>query len=308
VTWLADLKEAQERLQQNPTNRSRPPSRRAPWERGGSGSPSAASAAEDDSAPPVEERTATPAPPVGDADANDGPMGTRAMASAAPRRDPSQRPGAPGVGRTQRFTARTTEVHRPAVCAVYGCDLDPQAAGVTYTALQRLDLCRADAAAPGVQLMVTDHQHLEVICGCGHCTCARPGSDTPEADFPRVTMSEWRLVRPGMATLIAALSLRHRQSRVRIHACLAGLRLHPSIGTIQQTLHEAAAVVAPTEPARLAAVHKSGLFHADATSWPPHDQALWRWVFISATTPSPSSPGGARSRCPTSWTASAGGG
>ena len=31
---LADLKEARERLNQGPTNSSRPPSSRAPWERG----------------------------------------------------------------------------------------------------------------------------------------------------------------------------------------------------------------------------------------------------------------------------------
>ena len=34
VRLLADLKEARERLNQGPTNSSRPPSSRAPWERG----------------------------------------------------------------------------------------------------------------------------------------------------------------------------------------------------------------------------------------------------------------------------------
>ncbi|KAA6184478.1 hypothetical protein F2Q65_12245 [Thiohalocapsa marina] len=37
VNLLADLKEARERLQQHPGNSSRPPSSRAPWERGSSG-------------------------------------------------------------------------------------------------------------------------------------------------------------------------------------------------------------------------------------------------------------------------------
>ena len=57
LTLLTDLKEAQERLHQNPTNSSRPPSSRPPWTRGG---PPVKSAESDgrDVAPSGAERAA----------------------------------------------------------------------------------------------------------------------------------------------------------------------------------------------------------------------------------------------------------
>jgi transposase len=54
---------------------------------------------------------------------------------------------------------------------------------------------------------------------------------------------------------------------------------------LHQTLHEAAAAIAPAEPELVKAMQESGLLHADATSWPQQDQdgLLWLWVFISRT-------------------------
>lgn len=52
---LADLHEARERLDQGPTNSSRPPSSRAPWERDDRGVP-----AHDDGVPVTETEDAAP--------------------------------------------------------------------------------------------------------------------------------------------------------------------------------------------------------------------------------------------------------
>lgn len=103
---VADLKEAHERLEQNPSNSSRPPSSRAPWE-----------AAASDEAPsgPVAERTevgdavATPeeAPPEAQADAGD----------SGERPEPG-RPGAPGHGRTQCLAVHEEQHRSPQACAV----------------------------------------------------------------------------------------------------------------------------------------------------------------------------------------------
>ena len=60
--------------------------------------------------------------------------------------------------------------------------------------------------------------------------------------------------------------------------------MHLSIGTIHQTLHEAAAAVAPAEAALLADIQHSGLLHADETSWPQQEQRRWLWVFLTTTT------------------------
>lgn len=78
-----------------------------------------------------------------------------------------------------------------------------------------------------------------------------------------------RLVGPGLAALIVALSLRFRLSRRRIAEFLeAWLGLRLSVGVIQETLAESAAAVVASE-----------LLHADETPWPEQGRILWLWVF-----------------------------
>jgi hypothetical protein len=88
---LADLKEARERLHQGPTNSSRPPSSRAPWERG----ERAEEAGEPAEADRIREAEPAEAPP---AEVKPG--------GAQPARKAGKQPGAPGAGRTQVLEAR----------------------------------------------------------------------------------------------------------------------------------------------------------------------------------------------------------
>jgi transposase len=281
VTLLADLKEVQERLGQTPNNSSRPPSSRAPWERGDA-RPASAAAADASVAAPAAP--AVPDVPV--AAPREAPVPTVTPApTARPRRAPGKQPGAPGVGRTEHFRAHSTEEHRPQTCAVCGQPLPGDAPAQAYTAYQTLDVHWGDPGAPGLHLVVTDHRWLEVTCACGHHTRAAPRSGEVAPDLGAVKLREWRLIGPGLATLIVALNLRCRLSRARIRELLGDwFGIHLSIGTLHRTLHETAAVVAPAEPALLAALQASDLLHADETSWPQHAQSRWLWVFISATT------------------------
>ena len=282
VSLLADLKEARERLAQTPTNSSRPPSSRAPWERE---APMADADAEAPAAEPKKTRaTGTEGPAADTTDA--AAAGAAATDETAPtRRKPGKQPGAAGVGRTQTFQAHRTEVHRPAVCGCCQQPLALEAPAVAYTAFQSLDLQWGDATMPGLRLWVVDHRYLEVTCPCGHHTRALPAHGAGDPALERVQVREWRLVGPGLATLIVALNLRFRQSRARIQEFLHDwLGIHLSIGTIHQTLHEAAAVVAPAEEQLFAEVQASGLLHADETSWPQHGELLWLWVFVTTTT------------------------
>ena len=275
---LDDLKEARDRLNQGPSNSSRPPSSRAPWERKGG-------AWESDASPDV------------DADAAEGdlepkpaevkPAGTQAAettpAKAPPARKPGKQPGAPGIGRTQVFQAHAERPHYPAVCAGCGRPPDP-AVAVAYTGFQAVDLHWDDPARPGLTLWVVDHRYYETPCACGHRTRAEPGHGVVDPLLAGIELGEWRLVGPGLAALIVALAYRFRLSRARIREFLGewlGLKL--SIGTIHQTLHEASAAVAPAEEELVQAVLASELLHADETPWPEHDQTLWLWVFRSLT-------------------------
>ena len=67
--------------------------------------------------------------------------------------------------------------------------------------------------------------------------------------WDRVGLSEWRLVGPNLAAVIAMLSLRMRLSRARIRELLHDLfGITLSIGVIDQTIREAGRACAPLEP------------------------------------------------------------
>ncbi|MFZ1642014.1 MAG: IS66 family transposase, partial [Candidatus Contendobacter sp.] len=264
VRLLADLKEARERLNQGPTNSSRPPSSRAPWERGETVAES------DEAAEPAKTPPATVAPAV--------------VKPALGARKAGKQPGAPGVGRTQEFAAHETIAHYPEVCAGCGRALTDPVGAVAYTGFQAVDLRCGEPDAPGLRLWVVDHRYYAVPCACGHHTRAEAGRGEVDPLLAGVELSEWRVVGPGLAGLIVALSLRFRLSRARIQEFLGEwLGVELSIGTIHQTLHEAAAALAPAEDELVDAILASGLLHADETSWPEQGQPLWLWVFTAAT-------------------------
>jgi hypothetical protein len=115
LTLLADLKEARERLAQNPHNSSRPPSSRPPWERGAP----ADKAAPPETAPaPEPPATAPESPPDAERPAAAATPLAATATRPAVKRQPGKQVGAPGVGRTQVLTAHTTAEHRkrPAKC------------------------------------------------------------------------------------------------------------------------------------------------------------------------------------------------
>ena len=274
---LADLKEARERLNQGPTNSSRPPSSRAPWERGetltqaeetAASLPGAAEPAE--AAPPDSPPTELPPTAV-----------NPAVTSA---RKPGKQPGAPGVGRTQLFEAQEVIPHYPAVCAGCGRTLTEPVGAVAYTGFQAVELHWGKPAQPGLIIEVVDHRYYDVPCPCGHRTRAEAGQGAVDPLLVGITLSEWRLVGPGLAALMVALALRLRVSRARIREFRgAWLGVNLSLGTIHQTLHEASAAVAPADEELIQAVLDSDRLHADETAWPERGQPLWLWVFTAAT-------------------------
>jgi hypothetical protein len=286
---LADLKEVHERLNQGPSNSSRPPSSQTPWERQGSkddkdsedGVVEEEGKAAEKKKP--EEKWGKEETVVSTATAKQTSEET--PSNQAPKR-PGKQPGAPGFGRTQVFKPNDVIHHYPESCA--GCSKPTGAREemVAYTAYQTVEVLWGDSENPGLRLWVTEHRYYESRCACGHHTRELPGQG--EVDpllLPGVKLSEWRLVGPGLATLIVALSYRFRLSRVRVQEFLwdwLGLKL--SIGTIQQTLEESAAAVAPSEEEMIAEIRASEQLHADETSWTEGKTLLWLWVFVSSFT------------------------
>jgi transposase len=280
---LADLKEAHDRLNQNPSNSSRPPSTRAPWEKGEGGvDDELASEMAEDAAPTdahdEEDGVAAQVEP-----ANTQPQGkARSQNETEPGRA-GRRKGAPGVSRTQRLPVDAEQMHRPETCAGCGTPLGEELEYRPYTARLELDVVPPDGTKCLV-LRQTKHTYLEARCRCGHCTRARPGRAAGEAHWT-VEISEWYLAGPTLVALICALALRMRLSRARIQEFLHDwLGLELGVATINQCIHEAGRAVDPVVQGEvLRAVREADLLHADETSWKEGGRLLWLWVFTCAS-------------------------
>ena len=124
---LDDLKEARDRLNQGPSNSSRPPSSRAPWDRPGGGQESDADAEADAEAADGAREPEPVEPPVAEAKPAEAKPAEAKPAQTPAVRKPGKQPGAPGIGRTQVFQAHEERPHYPEVCA--GCSRPLERAG-----------------------------------------------------------------------------------------------------------------------------------------------------------------------------------
>jgi hypothetical protein len=287
---IADLKAARERLGQNPSNSSRPPSSRAPWESASDEDRSA-----DDDAPAATGEAEEDAQDgANDDDATDdgsspetAPKKQRKQThDSKERKRPGRRKGAPGHGRTQRLPIDREQVHAPTCCAVCEQALDASHAARAHNARYQLDLIQpgADVSGTGLVLQQTKHTYLECQCACGHWTRAEPGRCGEEAPWT-VQLTEWHLAGPTLVAFIVALTQRMRLSRARVQEFLHDwLGLELSTSTINQCVHEAGRAVEPVVEAEiLQNVRDIELIYADETSWKQDGQLLWLWVFTCAT-------------------------
>jgi hypothetical protein len=152
---LADLKVARERLGQNPSNSSRPPSTRAPWEQDEGGTENEGKDSEGDSA--VASRR-------GEGEAESEPNGEDAPEKAgkgerstAKGGRPGRRKGAPGHSRMQHLPVDERRTHAPDRCAICGEALDEFHASRAHYARYEIDLIRPGAEGSGLVLHQTKH-------------------------------------------------------------------------------------------------------------------------------------------------------
>jgi hypothetical protein len=283
---LADLKEAHDRLNRNPSNSSRPPSTRAPWEKPEEKSQDGG---EDGDGP--QEATSDGA---GDRRSDgESEKGKRDKEKPDPkktdRRDTSQgrpgrREGAPGHSRTQQLPIDEEHVHRPETCAACSAVLDEAGEQRAYTARYEIDLVQPGNGGNGLMLVQTKHTYLERQCQCGHWTREHPGRCSAEAGWA-VELTEWHLAGPALVAFICALALRQRLSRALIREFLRdwmGLQL--GVATINRCIHEAGRAVEPVVEQEIRkALHEVEVLYADETSWKEHGKLLWLWVFTCAS-------------------------
>jgi hypothetical protein len=281
---IDDLKRARERLAQNPSNSSRPPSTRAPWEQVEAqerepGPEQALATAEQtaedgkpqaDSLPEPEQKVPTPSP----AD----------QAAKKPAARAGRRKGAPGHSRTQRLPVDAEHVHAPSCCAICARALDASHQSRPHNAHYVLDLVTPTDGGSGLVVRQTKHLLLETQCCCGHWTRAWPGRCEADERWT-VALSEWHLAGPTLVAFLCALTQRMRLSRAKVREFLSDwLGLSLSTALINHCVHEAARAVEPVvEQEILSAVRNVELAYADETSWKEHGKLLWLWVFTCAT-------------------------
>jgi hypothetical protein len=272
VRLLEDLKEARERLNQNPDNSSHPPSTRDPWSRDKASSD-----------------TATTVPATDSADQDPSPEGNPAQRKSSqkpspPSRRPGKQPGAPGQARTQVLALTRTLDHAPEHCALCTAALPPERSRC-YTGFTEEDVEFGDASQPGLRVVTTQHRYFQSACACGHLTRCEPYRAPPTGgDWAGVALTEWRLIGPGLAALLVWL---HFRLHLPVRRCrefsleLFGLSL--SVGAIQQAIHEAARACEPIPQQIQEQILHSELLHADETPHYQSGQFLWLWVVASTT-------------------------
>ena len=277
---LEDLKRARERLAQNPTNSSRPPSTRAPWEQaqGQGQEPEEASVASAQGAKEVKPEA------LSQSEQKEPPKSPEGKAVEKPAARAGRRKGAPGHSRTQQLPVDAEQPHAPHGCAICGGPLDELRQSRPHNAHYVLDLVPPTDGGSGLVLRQTKHIYFETLCPCGHWTRALPGRCDEEATGS-VKLSECHLAGPMLVAFICALTQRMRLSRAKVREFLSDwLGLSLSTALINQCVHEAARALEPVvEQEILTTVRNVELAYADETSWKEHGKLLWLWVFTCAT-------------------------
>ncbi len=282
---LHDVKELQNRLNQSPTNSSRPPTSRAPW-----GKPrDAAGEASDARVENPREAAAEPATDAADSTAE--PVKANVTPSSSPKGSSKPRgkqPCSPGHGCTQKLvSAAITDTceHRPERCVACGEALAADAWSQAYTARDEINIAAPLEGRIGPMLGVTRHTLVEVGGTCGHISRALPWRAGADAQWEQVELGEWRLDGPRLAGIIVFLALRLRLSRARIRELLMErFDLTLSTGVIDETIREAGRASVPLEDALVADIVQAAQRHVDETSWPESGVLLCLWALVTTHT------------------------
>ena len=142
-----------------------------------------------------------------------------------------------------------------------------------------------EKTASGIRIFCTLHHYYAAICDCGHETKAQPGVgyiSHVEGRKNDLKLTEYTMVAPMLATFIAALSVRFRMSRVKIHELLSyWLSMNLSVGTIDRCIREAGIACCPVVEELVQELQKEEIVHLDETPWYEKGCFKWLWVAIS---------------------------
>jgi len=274
---LHDVKELQDRLNQNPDDSSRAPTSQAPWAKTGS-SEGQGGAADERGAADVAAETA------GSSTRKRRNRLHRSMASGhRPRRglgsSRASRRAAQVMVAVRNWRAPRRALRRLCGSAVGGCGV------AAYTASDEVDIAPPVEGPIGLTFRVARHTLLGVSCSCGHVSRAQAWRAPADGQWEKVELGEWRLVGPRLAGVIVLLALRMHLSWTRIRELLMDLfGLTLSTGVIDETIREAGRASLPLSDALVADIVQVAQLHVDETSWPESGALLWLWALATRHT------------------------
>ncbi len=287
INLANDLKEAMERLNQNPSNSSKPSGSLAPWDKGSRDNEEDEELEHEDKealkSGTDKERSSDDTPDVdtGESKKENGHQ----QEDSEKQRKPGRQPGSQGFGRTQKIEVTQT-IHHSCVCCS-ACNEDLASVEKAYTGFQTVNIDFGSTDSPGLQLSNTHHLYYTALCPtCGLENRSEPWRAPDDTlDWKNVGMTEWRLIGSDLAALIVYLSMDMRVTRRKVKQFLIDvLGLELSIGTIQNCIVESARTLEPVEEQLVEDLCRESLMHADETSHNEAGTNLWLWVFITAST------------------------
>jgi hypothetical protein len=183
---FSDLNECHDRLNQNSTNSSSPPSAEKPWTKIGLKQDALNNnSVEDpenqlidlDKEKDIEEKTAQELnkqqPAQGTQESNSKTTHPKDLPdiSPAPKNKPGKQKGAQGCGRTQKLPITNEIIHRAECCEACGASLDNNERFEAKTGHYVIDIVSNVNGLPGIQLTNTKHIYGDTYCHCSHVTC-----------------------------------------------------------------------------------------------------------------------------------------
>ena len=282
IKLVSDLKEAVERLNQNPSNSSRPSGSLAPWDKGVTG--------DDEDESIIDEKEVLRSEIGLDKQEPSDTAGTTEEDSlqskeSTEQRKPGRQSGSQGFGRTQQLAVTDTTHHACVCCSA--CNEDITSVEKAYTGFYTVNIEFGNTDSPGVKLTNTLHLYYMGLCPkCGLENRSEPWRAPADIeDWKNVGMTQWRLIGPDLAALIVYLSMDMRVTRRKVkHFLWDVFGLELSIGTLQNCIVESARALEPVEAKLIEELCSESLMHADETSHNEGGKRLWLWVFITSST------------------------
>jgi hypothetical protein len=260
-----------ERLEQNSSNSSRPPSSDNPYDKENKGnSDSKDDDAKSSSADDKDNKTT-------EKDAS-----TESSQSDDSNRSAGRQPGSQGFWRSETPVPERTIPHYPGNCVICGNDVDVPEGSPPYMGYHVYEI---EKTASGIRIFCSLHHYYAGVCHCGHVTKAQPGEGYVshiEGRKNDLKLTEYTMVGPLLATFLAALSVRFRMSRVKIKEFLSywfGTEL--SVGTIDKCIREVGVACYPVVEELVEELQGEKIINLDETPWYEKGCFKWLWIAIS---------------------------